>query len=111
MPETKKSWLVDAEGNYAAVEPGEIDTWIPRGWSRAQDGPQSSFVWLQHEVHGGKAKFPVAAVANWESLGWHPAAPPEPVDVTKDPVLVDVADEPPSSKKTKSATSGETGKE
>lgn len=95
MTEKKYEWIANSDGDYARVDPDAVDTWIPRGWKIAPaptvaDGDRK--VWLKHELHGGLARFSAAVAPQWASLGWHPADPPVPVDLTKDPQLVDQPD-------------------
>jgi hypothetical protein len=90
MTEPKRTYLVDAEGVYASVAASEVDTYTPLGWEPAPADPiDTDLVWLEHEVHHGKAKFAVAVVPQWEGLGWHPSTPPKPVDTLHDSHLVD----------------------
>lgn len=113
MTEPKNIWLVDAEGRKARVTPDEVDTWTPRGWAKTSEPEAADMVWLQHHETGGKQLFAHDVVEQWQALGWEPAAPPPPVDLTKDLQLVDVKDEAADTKPTKStkAASGGSNKE
>ncbi len=102
MPDKKINyvWLVDAEGTRARVESAaDADYWKPFGWADSVEPATADecFVWLQHEITGGKARFACSAAPQWAGLGWHPSAPPEPIDLTHDPELVDVKEEPAAS--------------
>ncbi len=116
MAEPTHFWLSDAEGNRAFVTRDEVDTWKPRGWKTTDEPTYDTaevMVWLQHEVTNGKARFAASVVPQWQALGWHPTAPPAPVDLTKDPQLTDLTEEPAASdvtpkKSTKAASGGST---
>lgn len=84
-------WIRDIEGVKALVEGAETrDTWVKvHGWQLTEEPTSTDLVWLQHNETGGKARFAAEAAPQWAGLGWHPSAPPEPVDLTKDPQLVD----------------------
>jgi hypothetical protein len=58
------------------------------GWATAGEPSGDAFVWLEHETTGGKARFPLAVLPQWQVLGWQPGAPPKPVDTLRDPQLV-----------------------
>lgn len=88
-------WMTDGFGAKAYVPADQVDEWKPRGWSEGDAPAGDDWVWMQHEVHAGRAKFAAGAAGPWEALGWHPSEPPEPYDVTKDPTLVDVPTEAP----------------
>ncbi len=117
MPtEQKFTWLADASGHYARIEDKQElrDKWTPLGWAVVPEPAERGdhFVWLQHEVHGGKALFSAKVAPVWADLGWHPSDPPEVVDLTHDPVLVDQADEPqPDAAPKKSAKAAASTKE
>lgn len=49
-------------------------------------------VHVANAATGGQATLPYGVLAAWGVLGWVPAGPPAPVDLTKDPVLVDQAE-------------------
>ena len=86
-------WMRTPDGASAFITgDDERDRWIPHGLIETappQPGP-GVFVWCEHEVHGGRAKFPADVVEEWAAKGWHPSPPEEPVDLTRDPVLSDV---------------------
>jgi hypothetical protein len=95
MTEKQKYWLTDTSGAKALVEGAdERDRWLPHGWAETDAPVVGDLVWLQHDVHHGRQLFAAAAAEQWAGLGWHPSAPPEPVDLTKDPQLVDQAAAP-----------------
>lgn len=97
MTPKKQTWLIDAEGTYALVDTADVDMWKPLGWAVSDSDPAytiDQFAWLQHETHGGLQRFPLASVPHWAALGWYPAPPPRPVDLTKDSALVDVPETP-----------------
>lgn len=91
MSEKKTYWMRTPDGAKALVTGAEDrDTWTVRGAVEDDEPKPGEFVWLQHEQHGGRAKFPAEVVEQWELKGWHPSPPLEPVDLTRDPHLVDV---------------------
>lgn len=112
-------WMKDAYGNKAHVPSDERDAWVPRGWTEADEPAADERVWMEHGAHGGRALFPAGIAETWQALGWAPSPPPEPVDVTKDPALVDVvaptSETPPAKPaaktKTEPATPGRDKKE
>lgn len=86
-----KYWLHDATGVYAQVEGADQrDYWTRvQGWSEASEPGPTDQVHVQHD-EAGRGRLPFGAIGGgWDGLGWSVAAPPEPVDMTKDPVLVD----------------------
>jgi hypothetical protein len=90
-------WMRTPEGALALVAGAdERDRWIPHGLVAADEPQPGSgvFVWLEHDEHHGRAKFPVDVVEQYGALGWHPSPPPEPYDITKDPALRDVPPTP-----------------
>lgn len=104
MPDEKTTvWIADIEGRKATVD--DFVDWRPHGWVETTEPAGEEFVWLEHEETHGKQLFPAAVVDQWSALGWKPSAPPSPVDLTRDPNLTDVPDEPVPAKPTK-ATSG-----
>lgn len=84
-------WLTNVDGVKALVEGAdERDRWTRiHGWTVSDEPAAGDLVWLQHETTGGRQAFAAEAAPQWEGLGWHPAPPPEPADLTKDPQLVD----------------------
>ncbi|AGL13880.1 hypothetical protein [Actinoplanes sp. N902-109] len=104
-------WIADTTGAKAIVEGAdERDTWTKvRGWAETTEPVAGELVWMQHEEHGGRAQFDARVVPDWEHLGWNVSSPPEPVDLTKDPTLVDqppAEAEPVAAKPVKRAASG-----
>lgn len=89
-------WMSNpADGAYALIDPDDVDRWTVRGWLPVTKEPgDQTTVWLHHAESDGRAQFPAGVVPQWMALGWQPGAPPEPVDLTKDPKLVD---QPPAS--------------
>jgi hypothetical protein len=77
----------------------ERDYWGAQGWQASEDEPQAGDkVQLYHAGTGGyQVLSREAADGFWSGLGWTYGAPPEPVDLTKDPALVD---QPPAPKPT-----------
>lgn len=82
-------WVRDGYGSVALVPADAVDHWKPRGWIETTDPDSADQIWMRHAEHGGRAQFPIVIARVWADLGWAPSAPPEPVDVTKDPALVD----------------------
>lgn len=85
-------WITTAEGTrgqVAGIE--ERDRWTPRGWQVVGEPAPTDFVWMRKEGLAEPARFPYGAAATWQAMGWEFTAPPEPVDVTKDPKLFDQA--------------------
>lgn len=82
MTEPKTHWIADAEGTKALVTgAAELNLWTAgRGWVEADEPSGQEFVWLQHNLHEGRAKFSAEAVPLWEGRGWLPSTPPEPVN-------------------------------
>ena len=64
-------------------------------------------VHVAHTATGGHAVLPHGVLAAWGVLGWVPAGPPAPVDLTKDPVLVDQEPVKPKTSAAPAATSKE----
>jgi hypothetical protein len=87
-------WIADAEGNKALVEGAEArDVWTKvRGWSVTDEpGPTDQVHVVNANPEIGAGRMPYAAVELHAGLGWSAGPPPEPYDLTKDPVLVDQA--------------------
>ncbi len=90
MTQKQEYWITDADGAKAlVVGADERDRWRVHGWTEAGAPAGLDRVWLQHEETGGRQLFAAEAAPTWSALGWHPAAPPEPVDLTRDPQFVD----------------------
>lgn len=82
MSEPKKYWMSDAEGAKALVVGAEArDFWSTQGWAESGEPEGEEFVWLQHNVTGGRQKFTTAAVSLWAPSGWLPSDPPAPVNL------------------------------
>ncbi|MEU4782843.1 hypothetical protein [Micromonospora sp. NPDC023633] len=74
-----KYWMTDGYGSKALIEGAdERDRWKPLGWSECDEPAGEDRVWLRHEEHGGRQRFPAAAVELWAAKGWHPSDPPVP---------------------------------
>lgn len=88
---SERAWMSNpADGAYALIGPDDVDRWTVRGWQPVTKEPgDQTMVWLHHPESDGRAQFPAGVVPQWQALGWQPGAPPEPVDLTKDPKLVD----------------------
>ena len=84
---TERVWMSDPYGAKAHVD--QVDKWIPRGWSESDEPTGAEMVWCGNEATGGRAQFPASVLEQWQALGCVPSEPPEPVDLTKDPKLVD----------------------
>lgn len=110
----KSFWIVDPHGVYALVDNADQrDIWTKvRAWREVTDGPgPNDRVHLVHDDVGHGGPLPFEALAEgWGDMGWRPGAPPEPVDLTKDPKLVDQPATEPSAvapePKTPAATGG-----
>lgn len=115
------TWMTDGRDTWAYVPADEVDDWTIRGWQSADPKrcKASDFVWMQHtngdqSGHGGRQKFPAAAVPVWSEMGWDPSPPETPVDLTRDPRLVDVPEEPdlpappPATKKSAATSAAKT---
>lgn len=97
MTDKQTYWLVDGDGAKAlVVGVDERDRFRPHGWTETTEPAGSDMVWLEHEVTGGRQLFPMAVTPQWGALGWRLAGPPEPVDLTKDPQVVDQPLTPPA---------------
>lgn len=99
----KQIWVRRSVGDrneYALLASAEErDRFGPFGWVETTDEPApDAWVWMRHDGIDGAQAFPIASVPNWAAKEWYPAAPPEHVDITKDP-------EPPLSLAALSATS------
>lgn len=91
-------WIVDPNSGAKALvdTAAERDCWTEvYGWSTTTEPSGDERVWVHHPDTGGRAVLPAAAIGGyWSALGWAPSAPPEPVDTTKDPALVDQTPQP-----------------
>lgn len=82
MSEPKKYWMSDAEGAKALVVGAEArDFWSTQGWAESGEPEGEEFVWLQHNVTGGRQKFTAAAVQLSAHRDWYPSDPPAPVNL------------------------------
>jgi hypothetical protein len=99
MAEPKTQWVTNVDGHLALVDVAAADLWKVAGWNPVDEPAFTGdrMVWLRHETTGGRALFAAAVVPIWSALGWHPTDPPAPIDLTKDPDLVDVKEEPAAS--------------
>lgn len=88
---TNRYWVTSVDGAKAVLEGADArDRWTKvHGWTITTEPQPGDRVWLEHAETGGKQIFAAEAAPQWEGLGWHPTSPPEPVDLTKDPQLVD----------------------
>jgi hypothetical protein len=89
-----KYWMTDGYGTAALVEGAdERDRWLPLDWTVIDD-PDGlagvTHVWLRHEEHGGRQRFPVGSVELWQVKGWQPSDPPAPENPFNAPSPVDV---------------------
>jgi hypothetical protein len=116
MTDKHPYWIADVEGVKAVVEGAEArDMWTKvRGWTETTEPVGQEFQWIRNADHGGRGVMNHAAALLHEGLGWFPSDPPEPVDMTKDPQLVDqppavepAPQAPKSTKPTANATSGD----
>jgi hypothetical protein len=88
-------WIVDPNGGAKALVEGaeERNRWTQvQGWDEADEPVPGDMVWAFNEAAGGHTKLPHDTLGEggyWHGVGWRPSAPPEPVDVTKDPALRD----------------------
>lgn len=85
-------WLARDSEPIAFVEGADVRDELIRvhGYTEVTAEPAADRqVYVSHEQSGGHAVLPYGVLAAWGALGWVPAGPPAPVDLTKDPVLVD----------------------
>lgn len=95
MSDKQTFWMTDEFGAKALVTGvDERNRLRPHGWRETTEPTGQDLVWLRHDVTEGQQLFSHAAAGQWAELGWHPSPPPEPVDLTKDPMLVDQAAAP-----------------
>lgn len=97
---TKNSyWIRDVEGVYAQVDgAAERDQWTKvHGWAVSDEpGPTDQVHVVNEHPEIGPGRLPYGAVEDWGGLGWKPGPPPEPVDASRNPALVDQATNPPA---------------
>lgn len=87
-------WLKNLAGAKALVaDVAERDRWAPHGWAVTTAPAETDMVWTRNPDVQDPGLIPWSAREYWLGRGWEPAAPPEPVDPTRDPVLSDTADE------------------
>ncbi len=90
-----KYWIVNPNGGAKALVEGaeERDRWTRvHGWDEADEPVSGDMVHVTNADTGGQTTLPwdtLAEGAYWHGVGFAPSAPPEPVDVTKDPALRD----------------------
>lgn len=92
MTDKTKYWLRNpADGTFAVAEGGEErDRLIPLGHELADEpSDDAAFVWMRHDGIERPARLPYGAREHNLAREWTFAAPPDPVDLTKDPLLVD----------------------
>lgn len=86
-------WIVDPNSGAKAVVEGaaDRDRWTKvQGWSETTEPTGDERVWVYNQAIDGRTVLPYdASQGHWKGIGWVPGAPPEPVDTTKDPALMD----------------------
>jgi hypothetical protein len=86
-------WIADPNSGAKALVEGveERDRWTKvQGWSEATEPTGDERVWLYNASIDGRTVLPFdASQGHWKGIGWAPGAPPEPVDTTRDPALMD----------------------
>lgn len=88
-------WITTANGYFAQVDGvDERDKWTPLGWRLAKEPGPTDFVYLRKDDIANPGLFAYQAVPVWQELGWKYGTPPEPVDLTKDPAVVEPEPEP-----------------
>jgi hypothetical protein len=91
MTEKTQYWLRNpADGTFAVADGAEErDRLIPLGSELADEPTDPDFVWMRHDDIADPARIPFGAREHFLARGWTFGAPPAPVDLTKDPQLVD----------------------
>jgi hypothetical protein len=110
---TKTFWLARDSEPVAFVEDAETADLLIRvhGYTEVTTEPAADRqVHVANAATGGQAVLPYGVLAAWGVLGWVPAGPPAPVDLTKDPVLVDQAVAEPVKPKTATPVAAEKAK-
>lgn len=112
MTDKQKYWISDTEGVFAQVEGAEARDWWTkvRGWTDAGEPQATDMVHVLNENPEIAQGHPVpfGALSGWAGYGFYPAAPPEPIDLSKPQLAEPVAPAPePVKPKTQSATGGE----
>lgn len=80
-------WVCDVAGNKACVSAADRDRWTVHGWSETVPPVDGEFVWMAKDDVTHPGLIPWAARDYWQGIGFEPAAPPEPVNPTRDPAL------------------------
>lgn len=85
----KTYWMrLPADGTFAQIEgAAERDRLTPLGWEEANDPADTDFVWMRRDDIENPARFAYGSAETWRAMGWEFSAPPDPIDVTKDPQL------------------------
>lgn len=116
MTEPKKYWIASAMNELALVDGADArDQWVKvHGWHEITEPRPTDQVYIWRDGVDSPGRIPLEALEGWEQLGWKAGPPPERINITKDPRLVDqpaapVAAEP--AKQTKPASGGDKGKE
>lgn len=103
----QKTWMRDADGRFALIED---DTERPSlealGWATADEPTDTDHAWAWHEGIEQPGQIAYGARDYWEARGWVFGPPPAPVDLTKDPALVDQAPAAKPKPKPEPKTSG-----
>lgn len=89
---TKTYWLARDSEPLAFIEDAETADLLIRvhGYTEVTSEPSDDRqVYVTNAATGGQAALPYGVLAAWGARGWVPTGPPAPVDLTKDPVLVD----------------------
>ena len=92
MAEKKTYWLSRADEPVALVEGAAArDEWVRvHGWTETSEPDDLRQVHVVNDNTGGRGALPYGALKGaWVGLGWRAATPPPPLDLTKDPRLVD----------------------
>lgn len=99
-------WIADPNTGAKALVEGaeERNLWtLQHGWSESDEPAAEDQVWVHNSETDGRSTLPFGAVGEgsyWRGVGFSPSAPPEPVDLTKDPAR---RDQPKSATKATSA--------
>lgn len=108
-------WLTRADEPVALVEGAvERDRWVQiHGYTESSEPTDDQQVHVVNETTGGRGALPYGPLRDglWAGLGWRAAAPPELVDLTKDPALVDQPVGAPAPKTESAPAPGATSKE
>ena len=86
-------WISDPNSGAKALVEGAEDRnrWTQvQGWTETTEPVAGDRVWLYNASIDGRTVLGFeASQGHWKGIGWVPGAPPEPVDTTKDPALMD----------------------